>query len=352
MFSLVFCISTIIFLAIYLIAKILPEKKLTKSNFSADEITVIIPFRNEKNHLLSLIKSINDLNKLPTKFIFVDDHSEDNSGLLVEELESRVPYELLKLEVDQFGKKKAIRKALKQVNTAYFLTWDADIVIHTDYFSAIETIPQADLTIMPVVMKSSKWSHFFYELDYYFVNAISYQLSSFLKPIVASGANLLILRDKFLAVDSFENHQSVASGDDMFTLIDFKKNDFDIQINLLEELHVLTSTPNSVSSFIDQRIRWAKKTFHVKDNSANLIGILGFIIQFSFLISICMESSYFLFLVKIGFEMLLFFPYLKKLKRLQLLIFLPIFSLIYPIYLGAISGLITVLSPSWKGRKI
>lgn len=350
MFSLVFGILSMVFLVMYVIAYVLPENQLSNEHYSAKEITVIIPFRNEKDHLPVLIDSINKLNKFPTKFIFVDDHSEDQSAELLKSLNSTIPHKVITLNEGQVGKKQAIRTALKQVDTSYFLTWDADIVVKPDYFEAIEKLQQADLIILPVVMKSRNWSHFFYELDYYFLNAISYNFRKLIKPIVASGANLLVHKEKFLSIDSFRTHQAIASGDDMFTLVDFKKNDFTIQVDLNSDLQVETSTPRTFNEFMHQRVRWAKKTSKVKDWSANLIGLLGLIIQFSFLLAIILESNYFLFLLKIGLEGVILFPYLKHLKRSKLVVFLPFFSLIYPFYLGAISGFIPMLDPKWKNR--
>lgn len=350
MFSLLFGILSMVFLVMYVIAYVLPENQLSNEQYSAKEITVIIPFRNEVEHLPALIECICKLNKFPAKFIFVDDHSEDQSAEILKSLNTSIPREVISLKEGQVGKKQAIRTALEQVDTPYFLTWDADIVVKSAYFEVIEKLHQADLTILPVAMKAKNWSHFFYELDYYFLNAISYNFRKFIKPIVASGANLLVHKEKFLSVDSFRTHQAIASGDDMFTLVDFKKNNFTIQVDLSSDLQVESSTPQNFSEFIHQRVRWAKKTAKVKDWSANLVGLWGLTIQFSFLLAIILEANYFLFLLKIGLEGVILFPYLKHLKRSKLVVFLPFFSLIYPFYLGAISSFIPILDPKWKNR--
>jgi cellulose synthase/poly-beta-1,6-N-acetylglucosamine synthase-like glycosyltransferase len=350
MFSAVFCILSTLFLIMYVIAYVLPKQKTLAHYNKAEEITVIIPFRNEKEHLPDLIESINKLHKFPVKFIFVDDYSEDESAKLLKSLSSTILHELISLKDGQVGKKQAIRKALEKVETDYILTWDADIVVKPNYFVEIEKIPKADLCILPVVMKSRKWTDFFYELDYYFLNAISYSLRKLIKPIVASGANLLIDKAQFLRIDSIKQHQHIASGDDLFTLSDFKKNHLNVQISLLQDVQVTTSTPSNLNEFIHQRVRWAKKTRFVKDYTANFIGFLGLIIQLSFLLAIILASNYLLFLVKIGIEGVILFPYLKHLKRSSLLVFLPFFSLIYPFYLGAMSGFIPILNPTWKNR--
>ena len=203
-------------------------------------------------------------------------------------------------------------------------------------------------------MKSKKISHFFYELDYYFINAISYGLSPILRPIVASGANLLINKAKFNHIDSYENHKLIASGDDMFTFVDFKNNNFGISNYLNSKLAVSTYTPLNFKEFIHQRCRWSKKTIHVRDIAANGIGLLGLFIQLSFLFALFFEKNSFqffmLFIVKFCADFLILFPFCIKISRVQVLLFLPLFSIIQPIYLLFLPVVSIFIKPQWKNR--
>ena len=72
-FSLI-CVSYVLF---YMILNIgwygTQQKSLIKpeSKINYEDLTVIIPFRNEQENLSMLLKNINELKKVPSRFIFI-----------------------------------------------------------------------------------------------------------------------------------------------------------------------------------------------------------------------------------------------------------------------------------------
>ena len=56
------------------------QKSLIKpeSKINCEDLTVLIPFRNEQENLSMLLKNINELKKVPSRFIFINDHSDDD----------------------------------------------------------------------------------------------------------------------------------------------------------------------------------------------------------------------------------------------------------------------------------
>jgi poly-beta-1,6-N-acetyl-D-glucosamine synthase len=350
MLSLIFYILTLYFIAFYLYALTISKNQISETYYRKEEITVIIPFRNEAENLKKMIKSINELKSFPKEFIFIDDHSEDESFTHLKKLSDLIPYQIISLQNNQIGKKTAIREAVKHINTDFFLTWDADIVIQSNYFNAIEKIEKTDLLVLPVRMKSQSFFGFFYELDFYQINALSYALSKFYRPIVASGANLLVNTEKFKSFDSFQKHQTIASGDDQFLLNDFVNNKCKIACNFGKELIVETETPDNFTSFFSQRIRWAKKSILIKDYLAMSIGFVGFIIQILFLICLTFYFNWYLLIFKIGVDFLFFIPYLYNIKRLKLIVLIPFYSVMNPIYLLLMSFLSFSIDVRWKGR--
>lgn len=189
--------------------------------YQASTISVIIPFRNEAYNLPKLVDSIKKLSIQPLEIIWVNDHSEDKS---IEQLTNiSENQKIISLINEEKGKKTALRKGLEIAKGMHVLTWDADIIVPTDYFYALEQTHVSELSIIPVRMKGNTFLELLYELDYYFLNALNIGLTGYSTPIVASGANLLFNKASFLAIDSFEYHQHIASGDDHFLLHDFKK---------------------------------------------------------------------------------------------------------------------------------
>ena len=220
------------------------QKKIHTAKYQAENISVIIPFRNEIKNLNSLKESILQLSSLPLEFIWVNDHSDDNSLNILTNLPPN--HTVVSLDTNEKGKKAAIRKGIKISQGTYILTWDADIIVPNHYFKTLEQTKVSELSILPVRMKGSTFIEILYELDYYFLNSINISVSGFYYPIVASGANLLFNKSTFLNIDSFDTHKKIASGDDQFLLADFKKHNKEIQTITDSNLVVETHTPESL----------------------------------------------------------------------------------------------------------
>ncbi len=325
------------------------KKKNFYPKYETEKISVIISFRNEMVNLDKLKDSILKLNLNPLEFIWVNDHSEDNSLNLLTSLPSN--HKVISLNDGEIGKKTAIRKGIKLAKGSYILTWDADIIVPPNYFVALKNISTSELTILPVRMIGNTFIEILYELDYYFLNSINMSVSGFADPIVSSGANLLFNKSTFLKIDSFDIHKNIASGDDQFLLADFKKHNKEIQTITDSNLAIETATPKSLYSFFQQRLRWITKSTKIKDDLANLINIIGLIYLLGF-VYLLIYYDWRIVGFKIILDMLIFKPYLKFIDRKQIIWVTPCFSLLYPLYFFAIGiGMLFFRNQKWKGRK-
>jgi glycosyltransferase involved in cell wall biosynthesis len=326
----------------------------TTDPFSPTEITVIIPFRNEAENLPKLLTSLQALIQKPLEIIFVNDHSTDESIDILKNYEGSLAFKLIELAEGELGKKTAIRKGITHAKGSFILTWDADVSIPNSYFKALGTVNKTDLLLLPVRMKARRLVETLYELDYYYFNGISTSLSFFSKPLVASGANLLVRKADFEEVDSFENHQEIASGDDMFLLEDFKQAGKRVDINTHFNLQVDTETPHTFEDFINQRLRWISKSQYIGNYQSFTLGILGFLYHVGFYLFFFTDASWnqlqLLTMVKIGLDLIVFYPYLLILRRSLLIFMVPAFSLLYPIYSLLIICMTLFYTPTWKGR--
>jgi glycosyltransferase involved in cell wall biosynthesis len=317
--------------------------------YQASTISVIIPFRNEAYNLPKLVDSIKKLSIQPLEIIWVNDHSEDKS---IEQLTNiSENQKIISLINEEKGKKTALRKGLEVAQGTHILTWDADISMDADYFKALEQIQIAELTILPVRMTGNSFLGFLYELDYYFLNALNVGLTGFSNPIVASGANLLFNKASFLAIDSFEYHQHIASGDDHFLLHDFKKAKKSIQTVTHSNLVVETQSPISLKEFFHQRLRWISKSKHAMDTSTTWISFIGIIYTLGFVVLLFTHYWKEILIMKLLFDILIFIPYLDIVQRKKISWTLPWFTLLYPLYFVLIGVLTIVVKPIWKGRK-
>jgi biofilm PGA synthesis N-glycosyltransferase PgaC len=335
------------------------ETNADKKTISLSELVVIIPFRNEEKRINCLLKSILASNELPLEFIFVNDHSSDGSVDLIAKKLIGIPHRVLELPEDQEGKKRAIRYAIKQSNSDYLLSFDADIEFHPDYFSKLKSLSEADLYILPAILKAKKFHEHLYEVDLILVNAANCGIAGLKRPIMASGANLIYKRMAFNKNDNFESHSHMPSGDDIYLLRDFRYNNAAIRLITGTDFSIETETPQSLKEFFHQRLRWIAKTGDVKDTLSTwlaIVQVLLTIIFFScllfFVIQGELKSALIFYMLKTTIDLILFLPYFNRIKRMKSWLFIPIYELLFPIYSLVILCAMYVYKPVWKGRRL
>ncbi len=335
------------------------DSRQEEEKVKLDELVVLIPFRNEANHLPRLIESIIRQKIHPRKYVFIDDHSTDDGGALLRKLPNSIPYEVLKLNDHAVGKKMALRKGVEQSEGLFVLTWDADIEVKPDYFLNLSGLSSADMILLPVVMKGSNIMERFFEMDYSLSNAVNTMSAGLSRPFLASGANLLFKRERFLECDQIKSHVHYASGDDIFLLRDFQKRGKRVVLVTDKNLAVHTDTPQSIQQFISQRLRWIGKGKMVGDQLSNAMAVLAFGLNVVFLVLLI----YFIFtfsamsfaitiLLKPTIEGLILFPYFRRIDRLKTLVYNFIYSWLYPFYLLVLFAMNFVYEPPWKGREL
>lgn len=322
------------------------------------EITVLVPFRNEEQRIGGLLESINRLSTLPSKFIFIDDHSDDRTATLIKELLDHIPYEVIQTEEGN-GKKMALRTGAKRVETKYTLTWDADIQVSSGYFDRIASLKEADMYVLPTIFDSKSFVERLYEFDVVLGNAFNVGISGWKRPIFASGANLLYKTETFNKLDSIDSHAHISSGDDTFLLRDFVQSNVGVRLHSSPDLAVYTESPKSFREYINQRLRWISKTNALKDPLNSKIAYAQLLFTMSFIgllvYSIVMQnwSTLVVLTVSKGFiDAFMFYPYFNRIKRLRTFALLPIAELWFPLISTILVVLMPFYAPKWKGRRI
>tara|TARA_B110000285_G_scaffold168007_1_gene187900 strand:- start:2100 stop:3209 length:1110 start_codon:yes stop_codon:yes gene_type:complete len=330
-----------------------------EKGFELDEISVIIPFRDEESRLEGLIKSIQQATVLPKEIIFVDDHSADNGIKIIEKELEGYPVKVIKMSADLVGKKKAIRFGMEQCSGKYLLTLDADVNFNKEFFKNLESLERCTMYVRPAVMKANRLTEYFYEIDLALVNAVNVGVAGWKRPIMASGANLMCNIEVFKRIDSIQCHEQVASGDDMYALKDFRENGESIRLISNLEHAIYTETPQSFSEFINQRLRWLGKTSDLKDNLSTVLAIVQTILTLMFFVivigSICQldyRALCMLVGIKTMIDLLAFLPYLKRIKRIKTWLFIPLYELFFPFYILILIGGLFFYKPKWKGRVV
>lgn len=324
------------------------------------ELVVIIPFRNEEKRLNVLLESISNSVLHPKRYVFVDDHSTDNScSFIKERLNDSIPYQIISLEEGVEGKKLAIRKGIEFSESEYVLGWDADCSFSRDYFTQLKSLPAADLYVMPAVMLAEREFEHLYEVDLLLVNAANCGVSGLLRPIMASGANMLYKRSAFQSYDQYASHSHMPSGDDIYLLRDFRRGKANVHLVTDRSLAVYTETPQSFSEFIHQRLRWIAKTGDVKDHLSTSLAILQGLLTIGFVTLMALtifqqewKWASVVFIVKSVIDLLFFLPFFNRMGRMRSWLYIPIYELLFPFYTLMIVMMMYTFKPTWKGRKL
>ena len=322
-------------------------------------LTVIIPFRNEAMHLPQLIACFQQAQATPKEVIFVNDHSEDDGMALLSAQQFPFPCRMVELPEDQSGKKAALQMGLLHAQTTWILTMDADVSFTPDYFNALERLPAADFWILPVVLVSKKAKDTWQEVDVLCMHAVNTGLFGFIRPVLCSGANLLMNREVYVQVHDWEQHKHISSGDDLFSLRAFRKAGRDIRLLADARVAVFTPSTEGIRSFFQQRLRWISKTRKVQDPLANLLGIIQGLLATVFLggllILLC-QQEYHQFWILLGLKSLVdwavFAPYCFRFNRWGAGLLIPLIQWFSPLYFFSLLVCMPFITPQWKGRKV
>lgn len=321
-------------------------------------ISVIIPFRNEENNLKGLIACMQQQTVQPHEWIFVNDHSTDDSVEKIYFSDKSISFRIIELSASENGKKTALRKAINTATTDYCLTIDADVTFSVDYIKQLGELPTCDLLVLPVTMKAHRFWQLIFSIEYAVTQLLNLGVSGWIRPINCSGANLMFHRNTFLTTDDFLDHKHVLSGDDIYTLRAFRKNKKSIFVVSNKSFAVTTFVPRSISNVFDQRSRWMSKSGHVGDALSNGLAFWAFVLHFSFFLL----QTYLFFTQQYFYVGLLFFAkYLmdglllvndQDQTNSRQFIGLLFFELLYPVYLLVLIFWTKFGRISWKGRAI
>jgi len=337
----------------------LRTKKLALAPIDLSQVTVVIPFRNEAENLPLLLDSILNQSCYPSEIIFVDDHSNDVSSLVIQSfIKSHAIGHLVALKVNETGKKAALNYGIQLAKSRFILTMDADVVLNKNYFSSLAQLSGSGLAALPVVMNGVGVLGRLFSTEYSFFNAFNYLISN-IWPVSISGANLLFDSKLIDYKVQLKSHQHLASGDDYFLLKNFRKNNLPIHINNEYDLRVSTDSPATLKAYFDQRVRWLSKSNFQIDRIDSLIGIfilIYFIFGFIALLIAAFHSEWMLlgsiFILRLLIDSLVYLNYGQRLIITKNIVMLPFFQLIYPLFFTGVAVLSVFYKPNWRGRSL
>ncbi len=333
----------------------------TEKSTNKYDISVIVAFKNEEKNLPKLIDSLIKQTYIPTKIILVDDNSTDNSTNIIKTYKSiNSKHNIQLIKNKGIGKKIALKTAVETSKTEYCLFTDADCILpHTWIETYKDNINKthADMYISAVKeIHNEKFINELQSIEFDSLQACTAAFCAIKKPIMCNGANMCVKRSVWQNMYKKNKLRNILSGDDVFMLHEIKKYKGHIEYINSSKAIVATKTPDSLSSFLKQRMRWGGKTIYYKDKDSISLAISVFILSLlittetilTFFYSEFLLSLTILLALKITIDTTAIYNYRKIKQYKTSIITLCIFSILHPYYIvvSSIAGLFK--TKKWK----
>ncbi len=236
-------------------------------------VSIIIPVRNEEKNIPALVNDLASLDYPSDKLeiIFVDDHSDDNTLQL---LAFKKHFSLS----NTFGKKAALDFGIRQSNSEWIVTIDADIHFKSNWLKqlihpSINSNANMICGLVQIKFYNNKWWSKFQSMEFANLQAAGSAALLQSRMLLNSGANLAFKKDAWLKVGAYNSHNHLASGDDTFLMFEINKL-FPGTVFPAFDAIVSTSPEKNFHDLLKQRLRWSSKTIHYKESYVWFVGIL------------------------------------------------------------------------------
>lgn len=333
------------------------NKKTEFPSFETPLLSIVIPFRNEVQHIPALLFKLHQIPK-DVLVYWVNDHSDDDGS---QWLINHVPKHHILLENQGEGKKSALHTAIQQIpENHWILTIDADVKLSDTWWDNIRNQfnPNCALMIFPIaIVQGKKWIEIFQCLEFSFLQALTKGSIFRQRAQLSNGAHLAFQKKYYTQVNGYSSHLHISSGDDQFLLAAFRKKGWEIGLANIHEETISISPMSSWKSLLSQRVRWAGKSKALEMGDMKL---LAFTTAISNVVSLCIYVQLLLqpfaisalpltalLFIKICAEWSVF-QMVKKRGRFITLLFL----IIYPLWVLIVGLSVLFLKHQWKGRTI
>lgn len=336
--------------------------------------SILVPFRNEASNLPRLLQSFSHLNYPAEKFeiIMINDDSTDDSVSIIDSFGRQHPN--LNISVSNnvknsaSPKKDALTKGVAGALHPWIITTDADCLVPETWLQAFDSKIKRGpfkMLVAPVTYTDQlRFIHKFQLLDFLSLQATTMGMfgmadQGVIQPFLCNGANLCYRKQSFIDVAGFKGNEHLASGDDVFLLEKMYKT-FGAEVAFLKSKKAIvqTSSKNTFSELIGQRVRWASKTIAFKNKFSKMIGLLVFLANFVIVAMLFMaftgRISWFefglLFLLKFNIDFVILLKASTYFDQKYIMKSYVTTSMLFPFYTLLIILLSLKKGYTWKGR--
>ncbi|GLB52557.1 glycosyl transferase [Neptunitalea chrysea] len=247
--------------------------------------TIVIPFKNEAEHLALLLSSLKQL-EYPRhlwEVLLVNDNSTDTSEKIVLDFmteHSTYNIHLLNsIRHTNSPKKDAIGLAITQAHHDWIVTTDGDCIIPSKWLEVLAmfiTKYQPKMVVMPVAYSvNNTFLEKFQLLD--FLSLMGSTIGGFGigKPFMCNGANLAYAKEVFNEVEGYKGNTHISSGDDIFLMEKIQEKYPDGVRYLKSVKSIVATVPQpTLKKLLHQRKRWGAKASAYRNPITKLVAVI------------------------------------------------------------------------------
>lgn len=324
-------------------------------------ITVIVAARNEEENIIDCLNSLDKLDYPENKIeiIIVNDHSTDNTGMIIDsfisgksKFKSIIPNESIG---SLKGKTNALANAIKISKGEVILTTDADCIVSPTWAKTLASYYHADVGFVGGYTTQEDKTAFqgMQAIDFIYLLTVAAGTINLKKPLSCIGNNMSYRKSAYDEVGGYEKLKFSVTED--FNLL--------MAINDLKKYKIIypLNAGGLVTSKACKDIKslyWQKKRWGVGGVESDLIGYL--VMFWGYLSNACIlltpfffsTSALYLCLLKLCIDYFFLSPVFKKLKlklRLSHFFAFEIYFIIYVLLLPFVVLLNRTVK--WKGRE-
>jgi cellulose synthase/poly-beta-1,6-N-acetylglucosamine synthase-like glycosyltransferase len=336
------------------------------------KISVIIPVRNESQHISALLKDLNHQTYDPHLFEvwIVDDDSSDNTACIVDTFiqNAFIPLKIIRLPNNPTltsPKKRAIQAAITQATGELIVTTDGDCRVGPDWLISLADNyqhTQAKLISGPVTFtpEGTLTAHL-QTVEFSSLIGSGAAAIAAGSPSLCNGANLAYEKKAFEEVGGFTGNEHLASGDDEFLMHKIAAR-YPGRVQFLKDPRSIVRTVphSSWKGFYRQRKRWASKWKHYKNPVSIALALYVFACNATVIVALVLgllgvlswSQVFVILLTKWVPEWFFIGGVLSFLQKPKSLLYIPLVQLIYPFYVTFFGLVVQKPTYTWKGRRL
>lgn len=354
---------------IYLMGWLLIKEHKVALSEPSQYFTILIPARNEAKVIGDCLNSILAQEYPADKYevIVIDDHSEDDTAIIVKQFISLNPFfniRILSLQehLPNGYKKEGITLGVSMAKFEHILLTDADCLRGSLWLHSMAHFVQNNPTQMlyaPVFFSAENTFEKIQSLEFAGLVGIGAAAIHLKNPNMCSAANLMFTKTAFESVGGYKDNIHLASGDDEFLLHKvFKKYPNEVWF-LKDKRAIVSTSPNaSLDQLAQQRRRWVSKSTKYDERYITAILVGAYLFNLSIVVNLVLGIWYSDFLqagiwqlaIKTVVEGLFLYQICAFFEKRKLLFLLPIAEPFHILYVLIIGVWANTKPFTWKNR--